>query len=70
MPVVKKGMFKGRYRPHCKKCGHFVGEGGLYNISCDYYGDEINESLCKKCYENQVEYLVQNRILNDYPQLY
>jgi len=58
MPVVKKGMFSGRFRPNCQKCGKFVGEGGYYSVTYDYYngGYEEDDSLCKKCYQKEFDY--------------
>ena len=52
MPIVKKNTFKG-WRPNCRICGRFIGEGGYYSVCEDmwYGGFEEDEALCKYHYE-------------------
>lgn len=48
MPFVTREMSlqmqKGRWRPHCHVCGHFIGEGGYYDVM----DNEEGYSTCKK----------------------
>ena len=45
----------GNWRPHCSKCGRFVGKDGYIDITYDDYngGWEEGYHLCARCLEAQ-----------------
>ena len=53
----EKKKYVGLWRPHCSKCGRFVGKDGFVDITYDPYmgGYEEGYSLCVKCLKEKTK---------------
>ena len=49
--MTKEKKYIGNWRPHCYKCGRFIGKDGFIDIYYDTYmgGYEEGYSLCGAC---------------------
>lgn len=52
---MTESKYIGNWRPHCSKCGRFVGKDGYIDIAYDEYngGWEEGYHLCAKCQEER-----------------
>lgn len=48
---MNEKKYVGNWRPHCSKCGRFIGKDGFIDIYYDTYmgGYEEGSSLCGAC---------------------
>lgn len=55
--MTEEKKYVGNWRPHCSKCGRFVGIDGFIDIFYDDYmgGYEEGYSLCASCLKRKEE---------------
>ena len=55
--MSEEKKYVGNWRPHCYKCGRFIGKDGFIDISFDEYmgGYEEGYSLCASCLKRKEE---------------